>query len=200
MKLFLQHFTFCLLLGVVVLSSSCRKEDIASDDYGIFASQDPTTAIMDGEIDSDISTYWDNYILAFPDTKTLIMKNCPGSSDDDANLEAARKVHQQQLTIHLPADAEIASGAVDFYLAGVVRTREVGSRIGVHSWAEGRKEATDFSVGDAKHQPYIDYYQTMGMSKADAEAFYYFTINAASASDIHWMTEAEIQQYKLLKP
>ena len=37
----------------------------------------------------------------------------------------------------------------------------------------------------------------MGFSTAEAEAFYYFTINAAPASGTHFMTEAEIEQYKL---
>ena len=40
----------------------------------------------------------------------------------------------------------------------------------------------------------------MGFSQADAEAFYYFTINAAPAADVHWMTDGEIEQYQLLKP
>jgi len=99
----------------------------------------------------------------------------------------------------LPADAVIASGAVDLFLAGTTRTRAAGSKIGVHSWSDGgSKEATDFPVGHANHQPYIDYYKEMGFSQADAEAFYYFTINTAKASDIHWMTDEEIEQYKLL--
>jgi len=81
----------------------------------------------------------------------------------------------------------------------ITRTREIGSKIGVHSWADGNnQEATDFSVGHANHQPYINYYQEMGFSPTDAAAFYYFTINAAKAQDIHWMTDTEIEQYKLL--
>ena len=53
----------------------------------------------------------------------MIMKLCPGSDDDEANLEAARKSKTTKtLRFHLPADAEIASGAVDFFLAGTTRT------------------------------------------------------------------------------
>ncbi|MGK0391641.1 MAG: hypothetical protein ACI94Y_004408 [Maribacter sp.] len=40
----------------------------------------------------------------------------------------------------------------------------------------------------------------MGFLQTDAEAFYYFTINGASANDIHWMTNEEINLYKLLTP
>jgi len=86
------------------------------------------------------------------------------------------------------------------FLAGDIRTREAGSKIGVHSWAEATKTATDYEVGHEKHQPYINYYKDMGFSQEDAAAFYYFTINAAAASDIHWMTDEEIEQYGLLTP
>ncbi len=178
--------------------SSCEKDNISDTDFGIFSSQNEEVVIMNGEIDSDTPQYWDNYIAAFPNTNRMIMKLCPGSSDDEANLIAARKIRMQNIAIHLPADAEIASGAVDLFLAGTTRTRESGSLIGVHSWSDGDNDATAFPVGDANHLPYIEYYQEMGYSKSDAEAFYYFTINAAPAAEIHWMTDAEIAQYKLL--
>ncbi|MGK0391642.1 MAG: hypothetical protein ACI94Y_004409 [Maribacter sp.] len=66
-------------------------------------------------------------------TNRIIMKDCPGSADDEANVEVVRKVRNHGVSIHLSADAVIASGAVDFYLAGTARTRESGSQIGVHS-------------------------------------------------------------------
>jgi hypothetical protein len=188
-----------IFLASAIFFSSCKK-DVRPNDYGIFSSQDEKTAIMNGVIGSNTPQHWDNFIAAFPSTDKIIMKDCPGSEDDIANLEAARKVRAKNLTIHLPSDAEIASGAVDFYLAGTTRTRETGSKIGVHSWASLFKSATDYPVGHENHQPYIDYYVEMGFSQADSEAFYYFTINAAGANDIYWMTEAEIVEYKLVTP
>ena len=62
------------------------------------------------------------------------------------------------------------------------------------------KEATDFPNDHENHKPYIDYYIEMGFSPSETEAFYFFTIHAAKADDIHWMTEEEIVQYRLLKP
>ncbi len=97
-------------------------------------------------------------------------------------------------------DAIIASGSVDLFLAGTNRSRDTGSQIGVHAWSDGNgTEATEYPVGHIEHQGAIDYYIDMGFSQADAEAFYYFTIQAAPASSIHWMTDAEIDQYKLLR-
>lgn len=198
MKQLSQILILAFLVSTVFISS-CKK-DVGPNDYGIFSSQDEKTAIMNGVIGSNTPQHWDNFIAAFPSTDKIIMKNCPGSEDDVANLEAARKVKTKNLSIHLPSDAEIASGAVDFYLAGATRTRETGSKIGVHSWASLFKSATDYPVGHENHQPYIDYYVEMGFSQADSEAFYYFTINAAGANDIYWMTEAEIVEYKLVTP
>ncbi len=190
---------FFLLLSIAVLFTACDKENVGTDDFGIFSSQDSETVIIEGLIDSDIPQYWDNYIAAFPETNRMIMKDCPGSIDDDANWAAARKIRAKNIEIHLPADADIASGAVDLFLSGTTRTRESGSKIGVHAWANGNgDEATDFPVGDEEHQGAIDYYIDMGFSQEDAEAFYYFTINAAAAADIHYMTDAEIEEYKLL--
>lgn len=201
MRSFTQKIHNSLLISCLILLSSCNQEPVAADDYGIFSTIDSTTAQMDGVIDSNTPQHWENFIQAFPSTRMLIMKQCPGSDDDTANLEVARSVRKKGLHIHLPADAEIASGAVDFFLAGTKRTRDPGSKIGVHSWSDGgNKEATDFPVGHANHQPYIQYYEEMGFSQAEAEDFYYFTINAAPAEGIHWMSDTEILQYKILIP
>jgi len=189
-------FLIFLALSFITLSS-CDKE-ISSTDFGIFSAQNDSTVVMNGVIDSNTPQYWENYIATFPHTNQMIMQDCPGSDDDESNLQAARKVRQQNLSIHLPANAEIASGAVDFFLAGTSRTRETGSKIGVHSWSDGENDATAFPVGHENHLPYIEYYQEMGFSQTEAKRFYYFTIQAAPAADIHWMTDTEIDEYGLL--
>jgi len=196
----LNHITYYLtiIIHVAILFIGCKKEKIKPEGYGIFSPLNATTVIMNGEIDTKTPHYWDNYIAKYPNTNKIIMKNCPGSSNDEANLTAARKVKKQNVSIHLPANAVIASGAVDFFLAGTERSREEGSKIGVHAWSDGKKEASDFPRGHKFHQPYIKYYIDMGFPQKDANDFYFFTINAASSSSIHWMTNREIKQYKLI--
>ena len=96
---------------------------------------------------------------------------------------------------HVPADGEIASGGVDFFLSGVERTVDTGALLGVHSWAAGDgTTGADVPRDDPQHQLYLDYYAEMGIP---AE-FYWFTLEAAPAEDIHPMTEAEIEKYGLL--
>jgi hypothetical protein len=72
------------------------------------------------------------------------------------------------------------------------------------SWAGeesgGKKiSATDFPKGHKNHLPYIRYYTNVGFTQEQAETFYYFTINAASAESMHWMTKEEIKKYHILK-
>ncbi len=69
--------------------------------------------------------------------------------------------------------------------------------IGVHSWSDGANEATDFPRDSEVHLFFIDYYQDIGMTEQEAEEFYFFTINAASADDIHWMTDNEIARFQI---
>ncbi|NRB53779.1 MAG: alpha/beta hydrolase [Saprospiraceae bacterium] len=201
MSSFTKSIYSLFLAAQLILFLSCNQTQIDTNEFGIFSSIDSTTAQMDGVIDSRTPDDWENFMQAFPNTTQLIMKECPGSDDDIANLQVARKVRAKGLHIHLPAAAEIASGAVDFFLAGITRTREAGSKIGVHSWADGdNREATEFPQGHPNHLPYIEYYQELGFTQSEAEAFYYFTIHAAATEDIHWMNDSEIEQYRLLTP
>ncbi len=84
-------------------------------------------------------------------------------------------------------NGEIASGGVDLFLASVKRTIGKNVKIGVHSWDEDGSQATDYPRESKEHQKY-----------KEAEDFYYFTINSATAEGIHYMTEEEMNKYKAL--
>jgi len=51
-----------------------------------------------------------------------------------------------------------------------------------------------------REMAYIEYYISVGFTQKEANDFYYFTLNAAPAEGIHWMTDEEIIQYKVTKP
>jgi hypothetical protein len=166
--------------------------------FGVFTVQeDNTTVHMNGDIDSNIGNSFNQLRAAFPSAKRIVMLDVPGSSDDDANLAVSKQMHDLGYSFHLTSNSVIASGAVDMYVGGVSRTREAGSQIGVHSWGAGPGEpiATSYPQGHTVHLPYINYYVSVGFTQQEAEAFYYFTINAAPAEGIHWMTDAEIETY-----
>ena len=160
-------------------------------------------AVLHGYIDATTPAVVQTFINTYPNVTTLVFMQMPGSDDDNANLIASQNLKNQGYKFYLPSvnaysqDAFIASGAVDMFLAGNTRVIDVGAEVGVHSWSDGTNDATNFPVGHTNHLPYINYYVSMGFSQADAETFYYFTINAAPASSVHNMTESEIETYKL---
>ncbi len=198
--------TLKLIIVLVILSfTGCSDNDneiieSTKNTFGIFKIlEDNITIEMNGTINSSSLVNFNKLHAKYPNVKTINIKNCDGSSDDEVNLKLSKKVHDLNISIHLLDNAEIASGGVDFFLAGIKRTRANNTRIGVHSWAGNNATATDFPVGHSNHLPYINYYKSIGFIDVDAKAFYYFTINAAPASSIHWMTEEEILKYKILK-
>ena len=155
-------------------------------------------AIAYGVIGSSTPSVVQSLIDNNPEVTTIIMYACPGSEDDDANLQAAQLIYNQGYKMYLPFNGWVASGATDMFLAGSIRMVEVTvDAVGVHSWSDGSSDATDFPVGHAYHQPYINYYMAIGFSQQEAEDFYYFTINAAPANGIHWMSQIELNEYKV---
>ena len=152
---------------------------------------DGDVATMAGTIDGTTPDRVAALVAEHPDVRSIVMRDVPGSVNDEANLEAARKVREAGLSTHLLADSVIASGGTDFFLAGAVRTIEPGARVGVHSWGGGEEEALDLPRDHEAHRPYLDYYGDMGVP-AD---FYWFTLEAAPADGIHWMTEAELEAF-----
>ncbi|PID48273.1 MAG: alpha/beta hydrolase [Proteobacteria bacterium] len=167
--------------------------------FGIFkVLGDNRTIEMDGDIKRKTPDNFDRLLQAFPNIDTINIVNCPGSLDDESNFKLSKKVHERDIKIHLMDNGEIASGGVDFFLAGVKRSKGENTKIGVHAWSGDGERATDFPRGHANHLPYIKYYVSIGFSKKWAEDFYYFTIYSAPAKGIHWMSEEEIEKYGLI--
>ncbi len=162
-----------------------------------------TFAVLHGYIDGSTPSVVQAFITNYPNVTTLVFMQMPGSDDDNANLIVSQALRNQGYKHYLPSvnaysqDAFIASGAVDMFVGGLTRVVDTGAEVGVHSWSDGVNDATDYPVGHAYHLPYINYYVNMGFTQQEAEDFYYFTINAAPASGIHFMTESELNQYKI---
>jgi len=156
-----------------------------------------TFAVAIGYIKSNTPTIVQNLISNNPAVTTIVLLDSGGSEDDEANLEASQLIHNAGYKMYIPSNGLIASGAVDMFLVGVIRVVDIGAQVGVHSWSDGSNNATNFPIGHAYHLPYINYYISMGYSQQVAEDFYYFTINAAAASSIYWMTESEKDLYNI---
>lgn len=166
----------------------------SSDDYTPASFDvDGERAIMSGVIDGTTPERVQALINEHPEVKTIVMQEVDGSADDEANIVASRLVRKHGFNTHVPADGMIASGGVDFFLAGVERTVDTGRKLGVHSWAGDGVTGDQVPRDDPQHHLYLDYYAEMGIP---AE-FYWFTLQAAPAEDIHNMTPDEIVQYQM---
>lgn len=144
---------------------SCKDDDYNFlSVYGIFKVIDDSTVEMNGEISSSTLDDFNELIESYPNIDKIYIDEVPGSSNDEVNLAVSAEVNQHNIATHLMSDGLIASGGVDFFLAGTSRTRGDNTMIGVHSWSDGTKEATDFPHGDVNHQSYIDYYKSVGFT------------------------------------
>lgn len=131
-----------------------------------------------------------------PEIKVLVMQFVPGSDDDNDYMDAAWKLHRDGFTTVIPSDGLVASGGTDFFLAGKRRIIEPGACVGVHSWEDGGPpayQATDLPRDHEDHQDFLSFFNAIGVS---AE-FYWFTISAAPADGMHWMSPAEINRFQM---
>ncbi|MEM7122492.1 MAG: alpha/beta hydrolase [Pseudomonadota bacterium] len=128
-----------------------------------------------------------------PHIKTLVLQYVEGSVDDDANLEFSRDVRDLGFDTIVPSDGLIASGGTDLFLAGNRRTLESGACVGVHSWGGEGPPAAELPRDHHEHAKYLDYYRDLGV---DLE-FYWYTLAAAPAAEMHWMSADEADRFGL---
>lgn len=204
-RLFTKTTTFLSIIALAILFSSCSLFNRAGlgkyEKAEIFSiSKNKNAIVLDGVINSSALKKFQIIANENQGIKRIEIVNCDGSINDDVNLELAKYIYQNEYDIHLLDSGLIASGGTDLFLAGRKRTVGKNTKIGVHSWAGNNKTATDFPIGHANHLPYIEYYVSVGYTQKQAEDFYYFTINAAAANSIHWMTKEEIMKYEMTTP
>jgi len=149
---------------------------------------------LEGEIESRDFDQMSKVLRDHPDLKTVVLLDVPGSNDDETNAQIIRLFRDAGLNTHLLSDSFVASGGTDLFLSGVERSMERGAEIGVHSWSDGTREGRDFPKESSEHDLFLDLYEALGISVE----FYWFTLQAAPAAEIHIMTETEIERYGLL--
>ena len=189
-----QTHTLCLFTILAIALSAC--DALSGEDYDpLHFSSDGQKLIATGAIDSSSPSAFTEALRQSPNAQVLVLQNIPGSVDDDANLEMARAIRISGLDTFVPRDGMVASGGTDLFLAGVKRTAEAGACFGVHSWSSGpdTPKATDLPSNHEEHQKYLSYYDTMGIPKT----FYWYTLKAAPAEGIHWMSAQEINTYHM---
>ena len=190
---------------------TAEYEEVVSDDalapdspnlsaiaqFGPFSVMSGSVAELNGVIDQTTPNQVHRMLVAFPGISLIRMIDCPGTENDDANLEVARMIRRAGISTFVPSGGSIRSGGVELFLAGVHRTAEPGAEFGVHSWEdEDGRQARDVPAGDPAHLAYLRYYQDVGLSPEQASAFYAFT-NQVSFDSIHYMTQRELALYHI---
>ncbi|WP_068315125.1 hypothetical protein [Polycladidibacter hongkongensis] len=180
--------------GVAAVVAGFVVVGLANADEELSFRVEGATAYMSGVIDSDAPDLVEELLEDNPKLKEIVLVEVPGSADDVANLEAALMVREAGLTTRLTKDSMVASGGTDFFLAGKKRIVAKGAQIGVHSWADSDGQTgAEAPKDDPMHQHYLEYYRSIGIQ----EAFYWYTLEAAPADDVHWMTSSEIKRYQI---
>ncbi len=152
------------------------------------------TLYMEGVIYSGTLEDFSEIIESHPEVKTLTMVEVPGSIDDEINVQVSRIIRTQGINTYIPENGWVASGGTDMFLAGKERYRHPNTKIGVHSWAGEKMKATKYPRDHEVHRKYLDYYNDITI---DID-FYWFTLEVAPAEKMHWMTEQEIDKYRVI--
>lgn len=169
-------------------------EDLDAGDEAVFFEVLGDEAEMYGVIGPSTPDLVSELLEQHPDVDTIVLVDVPGSENDEANIRAAELIHQAGIATHVPGDGQIASGGVDFFLAGTTRTYEFGAEFGVHSWADSEGRTGDeIPRDDPEHDLFLDFYSEIGVD----EAFYWFTLGAAPAEEIHVMTSDELDRFDI---
>jgi len=150
-------------------------------------------AYLNGDLGAVTYGQVKDLIKNHPEVKTIIFENVPGSVNDSVNMYTGQMIRDAGLTTKVLSDSEIASGGVDLFCAGKERVVTKGAKLGVHSWDNGDKEGREFPKDHPAHQYQIAYF-TMCLGEKGKD-FYFYTLDAAPADGIHWMTEDEISKW-----
>ncbi|TDO98005.1 alpha/beta hydrolase [Marinomonas balearica] len=158
-------------------------------------------AYLSGVLGSDLSITLESMIEQHPNVTELVLVDVPGSLDQEATMNSARLIRRLGLNTHISRTGYVLSGGVDLFLGGVKRTIGPGAAVGVHAWRDQNSPSTSSGIkmegvidmSDPVHAEYVNFYLSLGVP----ERFYWFSLNAAPAERIYYLTSEEIYDFHL---
>ena len=187
----------CFLLLATVFLAGCAAPPAmltgaVNDELNIEV--DNNTAYLSGILNSDLVSQLSDFIKQNPNVTELVLVDIPGSVDQQATMEGARLIRRLGLNTHIAQTGYVLSGGVDLFLGGVERTIGAGAGVGVHAWSDGsRMKAANVNVADSIHAVYVNFYLEMGVP----ERFYWFSLDAAPADRVYFLSPEETYDYQL---
>lgn len=151
-------------------------------------------AFISGVLDSSLPQKLTEVIRQSPNINTIVLVDIPGSLDQDATMATARLIRQLGLNTRIARTGYVLSGGVDLFLGGVRRSIGPGAGVGVHSWLDELGiNPKELSRNDPIHATYVNFFLEMGVP----EDFYWFSLEAAPADRVYFMSPEEIFDYQI---
>ncbi|SBS25650.1 hypothetical protein MAQ5080_00322 [Marinomonas aquimarina] len=160
----------------------------------VFIYVEDDVAYLSGLLNSRLPQQLKRALSEHPNVTDLVLVDVSGSSDQLATMEAARMIRHLGLNTHIAQTGYVLSGGVDLFLGGVERTIGAGAGVGVHSWRDTQNWGDAINLADPVHASYVNFYLEMGVP----ERFYWFTLDAAPAERIYFLSPEEIYDYRLV--
>lgn len=173
-------------------TSNTRINASSTEVLSIYVEED--VAYLSGVLTRTLPSQLKSTLSKHPNVTDLVLVDVPGSTDQAATMEAARFIRHLGLNTHIAQTGYVLSGGVDLFLGGVQRTIGAGAGVGVHSWRDTQSWGDEIDLSDPVHASYVNFYLEMGVP----ERFYWFTLDAAPAERIYYLSPEEIYDYRLL--
>ncbi|EAQ65642.1 hydrolase, alpha/beta fold family protein [Marinomonas sp. MED121] len=186
---------FLSLVGCSNLNTQASKPNLANLDnpqLEIYIEKD--VAFISGVLGPDLPEQLTNMVRQSPNIQTLVLVDIPGSIDQEATMQAARLIRRLGLNTMIARTGYVLSGGVDLFLGGVKRNIGAGAGVGVHSWYDQLGiEPEELNLADPIHGTYVNFYLEMGVP----ERFYWFSLDAAPAERVYFMSPEEIYDFQI---
>lgn len=187
----------CLFIALFLTACSemaiNKKTDAGATD-SLVMDVEENTVYVSGILDSDLVTRLSNMVRKNPNVTDIVLVDVPGSVDQQATMEGARLIRRLGLNTHIASTGYVLSGGVDLFLGGVRRSIGAGAGVGVHAWSDGtRIKAGSLNEADPIHATYVNFYLEMGVP----ERFYWFSLDAAPADRVYFLSPEEVYDFEL---
>lgn len=153
------------------------------------------SAYLSGILGHDLVQQLSDMVRNNPNVTDLVLVDVPGSVDQQATMQGARLIRHLGLNTHIASTGYVLSGGVDLFLGGVERSIGAGAGVGVHAWSDGTNvTAKNLNVTDPVHAVYVNFYLEMGVP----ERFYWFSLDAAPADRVYFLSPEEEYDFQLV--
>jgi hypothetical protein len=189
--------TIWLSTLTILLLSGCKavpEKQLDVDDELMIEIED-NTAYLSGILGDSLVEQLSDLVKENPNVTDFVLVDIPGAVNQQATMEGAGLIRRLGINTHIAATGFVLSGGVDLFLGGVERTIGAGAGVGIHAWTDGTKiKAANVNVADPVHAEYVNFYLRMGIP----ERFYWFSLEAAPADRVYFLSPEEMYDFELV--